>query len=83
MLVITRKVGQSIVIGNRVVVTVLRHGKTRVQLGVDAPTHVRIARGACSASTATGVPENRQPNESAEADAKKDRVRIGSPPTAA
>lgn len=44
MLVLSRKDGQSILIGDNVRVTVIghRHGKT--QLGIDAPNEVQIVR---------------------------------------
>ena len=45
MLVLSRKVGQEIVIGDNVRVTVTKVSGSRVTLGVDAPDHVRILRG--------------------------------------
>ena len=44
MLVLTRKVGQQIVIDNNIVITVLRVGKFTVRLGIEAPDGVRILR---------------------------------------
>ena len=44
MLVLSRKAGESIVAGD-VVITVTRLSGNRVQLGVDAPSEVRILRG--------------------------------------
>ena len=44
MIILTRKIGQSIVINDEVVITVLnRRGKTTT-LGVDAPKHCKIDR---------------------------------------
>ena len=45
MLVLTRKIGEKIVIGNNVTVTVVRSEDGRVRLGIDAPGDVRILRG--------------------------------------
>ena len=45
MLVLSRKVGQEIVIGDNVRITVTKVSGNRVTLGVDAPHHVRILRG--------------------------------------
>ena len=45
MLVLSRKVGQEILIGDNVRITVTKVSGNRVTLGVDAPDHVRILRG--------------------------------------
>lgn len=44
MLVLSRKVGESISIGDDVVVTVLRITGTEIRLGVEAPRDVAINR---------------------------------------
>jgi len=44
MLVLTRKTGESIVIGDDIVITVLETRGGQVRLGVDAPRHVVIHR---------------------------------------
>jgi carbon storage regulator len=44
MLVLSRKQGQSIVIDERTVVTVLQVGQGRVQIGIVAPPHVPVYR---------------------------------------
>lgn len=44
MLVLTRRVGESVVIGDDVVVTVLEVRSEGVRLGIDAPRHVRVHR---------------------------------------
>lgn len=44
MLVLTRKPGESIVIGDDIVVTVVRVAGQKVRLGIDAPKEVRIDR---------------------------------------
>jgi len=44
MLVLSRKLGQSIVIDERTVVTVLQIGQGRVQIGIVAPPRVPVYR---------------------------------------
>ncbi|QDU62818.1 Carbon storage regulator [Planctomycetes bacterium Pan216] len=44
MLVLTRKVNQKIIIGEDIVVTVLKMDGKRVRIGIDAPTDVPIHR---------------------------------------
>ena len=44
MLVLSRKSGDSIVIGDSIVVTVLETNKKSTRLGITAPAHVRIRR---------------------------------------
>lgn len=44
MLVLSRKCGQSIAIGDQIVITVVRLGRGNVQIGVAAPGHVPIFR---------------------------------------
>lgn len=45
MLVLSRKVGQEILVGDNVRITVTKVSGNRVTLGVEAPDHVRILRG--------------------------------------
>ena len=45
MLVLTRKVGESIIIGGLIGVQVLRLDKGAVRLGITAPSRVPIVRG--------------------------------------
>ena len=44
MLVLSRKRGQSITIGDQIVITVVRLSRGNVQIGIDAPGHVAILR---------------------------------------
>jgi carbon storage regulator len=44
MLVLTRKPGEQIIIGEVVVVTVLEVGRGRIRLGIEAPARVNIRR---------------------------------------
>lgn len=45
MLVLTRKPGETILIGKDVIVTVLKTGRGSIRLGIDAPNSVPILRG--------------------------------------
>lgn len=44
MLVLSRKTGERILIGNDVTITVIRVGPNAVRLGFDAPQHLNIVR---------------------------------------
>jgi len=44
MLVLSRKVGQKLILGDGIVVTVLEATGTRVRLGIEAPPDVKIMR---------------------------------------
>lgn len=44
MLVLTRKTGQRLCVGNDIVFTVLETRKNRVRIGIDAPEHVAVDR---------------------------------------
>jgi carbon storage regulator len=44
MLVLARKAGESVVIGDGVVVTVLQTNRKTIRLGIQAPAQVRISR---------------------------------------
>lgn len=45
MLVLTRKVGESICIGDNITIVVTKSAGNRVTLGIEAPRDVRIIRG--------------------------------------
>ena len=45
MLVLSRKVGQQLVIGDNIRITINRVGGSRVTLGIEAPDDVRVVRG--------------------------------------
>lgn len=45
MLVLSRKEGERLMIGDDVVITVTRISGNRITLGIEAPRHVRIVRG--------------------------------------
>ena len=44
MLVLSRKIGEEIVIDDSIVITVLGSGKEKVRIGVSAPRSVRVDR---------------------------------------
>jgi len=54
MLVLTRKAGQNIHIGDEIVVSIVRTHGGRVRLGIEAPRNVAIRRDEISASDFSG-----------------------------
>lgn len=68
MLVLSRKPGERIMIGEDVVVTVVRIGPNNVRIGIDAPRDLNIVREElCSGGTSPAVQpaaEPRQPSPS-------------------
>ena len=52
MLVLTRKQGERIVIGDDIVITVVRTKGSSVRVGIQAPAHVPVLRGEIAASIA-------------------------------
>jgi len=44
MLVLTRRIGQKVHIGDGITVTVVSTGRGRVQLGIDAPREISVLR---------------------------------------
>lgn len=44
MLVLSRKPGERILVGNDVVITIVRIGPNTVRIGIDAPGHMNIVR---------------------------------------
>lgn len=48
MLVLSRKIGEKLVIGDNITVVVSRLAGNRVTLGIEAPSDVRIVRGELS-----------------------------------
>jgi carbon storage regulator len=44
MLILTRKIGESIVIGDDIVVKVVETGKNSVRIGIDAPKDITVLR---------------------------------------
>jgi carbon storage regulator len=71
MLILTRRVGESVVIGEDVTVTVLGVKGNQVRIGINAPKHVAVhreeiferiknGRGADGAGNSTEQPETRE-----------------------
>ena len=44
MLVLSRKTGERLLIGDEIVITVVRIGPKTVRIGIDAPTDIKIVR---------------------------------------
>lgn len=44
MLILTRKAGESIVIGDDIVITIVEAGRDQVRIGIDAPRSVAVHR---------------------------------------
>ena len=44
MLVLSRRIGESVVIGDDIVVTILEQRGDIIRVGVDAPRHVQVSR---------------------------------------
>ena len=61
MLVLTRKVGERIRIGEDVVITVVRINGTAVRLGVEAPAHLVVVRQELAKQAATEADNANQP----------------------
>ena len=54
MLVLSRKIGERLVIGENITVVVSRVAGNRVTLGIEAPSEVRIVRGELQADPVDG-----------------------------
>ena len=54
MLVLSRKVGQKILIGDRISVTVVRVGQGGVRIGVEAPEEMEVVREELKADEGKG-----------------------------
>ena len=64
MLVLSRKVGERIVIGDGIVITVNRIANNRVALGISAPADVRVIRSELASEAAApcvDIPPPRMP----------------------
>ena len=61
MLVLSRKVGERLVIGDNITVVVTRVAGNRVTLGIEAPNDVRVVRSELKTlNDANNVPSNQQ-----------------------
>ena len=59
MLVLSRKIGEKLVIGDNITVVISRVAGNRVTLGIEAPNDVRIVRGELRPDFDVGVPAGR------------------------
>lgn len=59
MLVLSRKIGEKLVIGDNITVVVSRVAGNRVTLGIEAPADVRIIRGELKNETDESAPAPR------------------------
>ena len=59
MLVLSRKIGEKLVIGDNITVVVSRVAGNRVTLGIEAPADVRIVRGELKNENDTSGPSPR------------------------
>ncbi len=66
MLVLSRKLGEKLILGNDIVITVLQVRGNQVRLGIHAPAGVRILRG-----------ELARPDEAADGDAAPTAAPVG------
>lgn len=78
MLVLTRRVGESVVIGDGVVVTVIEVRGDGVRIGIDAPRSVRVHRAEVLEAVMAANAESSVPDEAAAATA--DALRAIRPP---
>ena len=58
MLVLTRKLGEKILIGDGITITVVDLGRSRVKLGIEAPAGHRILRSELVVETESQAPEH-------------------------
>ncbi|WP_265333828.1 carbon storage regulator CsrA [Nocardioides sp. Kera G14] len=65
MLVLSRRVGESVVIGDEVTVTILEVRGDVVRVGIDAPRSVTVHRAELLAELATSNQESASPSEAA------------------
>jgi len=59
MLVLSRKIGEKLVIGDNITVVISRVAGNRVTLGIEAPNDVRIVRGELRPEFELGAPTAR------------------------
>ena len=64
MLVLSRKKGETIKIGNDITITIVKCGMGNVRIGVDAPSHVEVHRSEIAARIKSGPKEGPERGES-------------------
>ncbi len=72
MLILTRRAGESIVIGDDIVVTIVEAGRDHVRIGIEAPRSVAVHRQEVYVAIS-------QENEAARSGAQPDRIDVGAP----
>jgi carbon storage regulator len=60
MLVLNRKAGESLLIGDDVRITVVQISSHRVRLGIEAPSNINILRGELTNQPASMLPTSRR-----------------------
>jgi carbon storage regulator len=75
MLVLTRKPGEKVVIGNGITVTVVAVTGNRVQVSIDAPDQVRILRAELGGWQESRRAATSQPNRRLGAESKRSAPR--------
>ena len=55
MLVLTRKQGELIQVGDGITIKVIKTGKGTVKIGIEAPSHVKVLRGELAAKEAQTI----------------------------
>lgn len=62
MLILSRKVNQSIVINNNIIVTLVEAANGRVRIGIDAPTNIPVFREEIQNAIASGKKDTKRKN---------------------
>ena len=60
MLVLTRKKEETLQVGNDITLTILKIKGNSVQIGIEAPRHVRVLRGELATQAAEGAQGNEE-----------------------
>ena len=61
MLVLSRKLGEKIVIGDNIVVTVVKIDRNQIRIGIEAPHEVPVYREEIAPSRVAGKPKADEP----------------------
>lgn len=66
MLVLSRKLGESIAIDKNIVITVVEIRGDKIRLGIDAPKHIKVHRQEVADAIAAKLTEESNPEASSE-----------------